>query len=194
MLSGSQEACAAADSSSPHPQRLLVGPRQVFPARRRLQEEEEERLRKATSQRSGAAGDLLSGAAFNCFGPLTDASGPWGQGKGGTQRMASWWGEPQVPWSSYRIDNVPPGCKPLLVFLNTKSGPQMGTRLRRRLLRLLNPIQVGQLFSPHKASCLPSTLGRPGRARSLAVRAARGVLQHSHAWAPDVSGMGLKQV
>ena len=65
------------------------------------------------------------------------------QGMGGTQRVASWWGEPQVPWSSYRIEQVPPGCRPLLVFLNTRSGPQMGTRLRRRLLRLLNPIQVG---------------------------------------------------
>lgn len=64
------------------------------------------------------------------------------QGKGGTQRVASWWGEPHIPWSSYRIERVPPGCKPLLVFMNTKSGPQLGSRLRRRLLRLLNPIQV----------------------------------------------------
>jgi len=64
------------------------------------------------------------------------------QGKGGTQRVASWWGEPHIPWSSYRIERVSPGCKPLLVFLNTKSGPQIGSRLRRRLLRLLNPIQV----------------------------------------------------
>lgn len=69
------------------------------------------------------------------------------QGRGGTQRVASWWGEPQVPWSSYRIDEVPPGFKPLLVFLNTKSGPQTGMHLRRRLLRLLNPIQVSKLSS-----------------------------------------------
>lgn len=56
--------------------------------------------------------------------------------------MASWWGEAHVPWASYRIESVPPGCKPLLVFLNTRSGPQAGSRLRRQLLRLLNPIQV----------------------------------------------------
>ncbi len=64
------------------------------------------------------------------------------QGKGGTQRVASWWGEPHIPWSSYRIEGVAPSCKPLLVFLNTKSGPQIGSKIRRRLLRLLNPIQV----------------------------------------------------
>ncbi len=32
----------------------------------------------------------------------------------------------------------------LQVFLNTKSGPQVGAQLRRRFLRLLNPLQVSK--------------------------------------------------
>ena len=45
-------------------------------------------------------------------------------------------------WASVKIDGVPPGWRPLLVFLNTKSGPQTGSRMRRRFLRCLNPLQV----------------------------------------------------
>ncbi len=37
---------------------------------------------------------------------------------------------------------VPPGLKPILVFINTKSGPQMGKAMRRKFLRVLNPLQV----------------------------------------------------
>ena len=37
---------------------------------------------------------------------------------------------------------VPLGVKPVLVFINTKSGPQKGWKLRRKFLRLLNPLQV----------------------------------------------------
>ena len=35
-------------------------------------------------------------------------------------------------------------CALLQVFLNTKSGPQVGAQLRRRFLRLLNPLQVSR--------------------------------------------------
>ncbi len=47
-------------------------------------------------------------------------------------------------WAQYRIDRekLPSGCSPLLVFLNTKSGAQTGAAMRRRFLRLLNPLQV----------------------------------------------------
>ena len=34
------------------------------------------------------------------------------------------------------------GAKPILVFINTKSGPQKGWKLRKKFLRLLNPLQV----------------------------------------------------
>ena len=37
---------------------------------------------------------------------------------------------------------VPPGIKPILVFVNTKSGPQKGWKLRRKFLRMLHPLQV----------------------------------------------------
>ena len=67
---------------------------------------------------------------------------------------------PQVTqWANVHIERVPPGWRPLLVFLNTKSGPQTGVRMRRRFLRCLNPLQV-----VHPRSCRP-TLTHPCLAR-----------------------------
>ncbi len=40
---------------------------------------------------------------------------------------------------------LPVGCRPLLVFLNTRSGPQLGSLLKRNFLRELNPLQVVEL-------------------------------------------------
>ena len=37
---------------------------------------------------------------------------------------------------------MPADAKPILVFVNTKSGPQKGWKLRRKFLRLLHPLQV----------------------------------------------------
>jgi hypothetical protein len=37
-----------------------------------------------------------------------------------------WWGHAETPWQNYRIERVPPGLQPLLVVVNTKSGPQVG--------------------------------------------------------------------
>ena len=60
-------------------------------------------------------------------------------------RRHGWWRGPAVTsWAQYRIvaEKLPSGCSPLLVFLNTKSGAQVGAMMRRRFLRLLNPLQV----------------------------------------------------
>ncbi|XP_047332844.1 diacylglycerol kinase 2 [Impatiens glandulifera] len=47
----------------------------------------------------------------------------------------------------YKIVNLPPDASPLLVFINTKSGAQNGSSLRRRLNMLLNPVQVFEVSS-----------------------------------------------
>jgi len=43
----------------------------------------------------------------------------------------------------YEIVNVPSDSRPLLVFVNKRSGAQSGDSLRQRLQILLNPVQVG---------------------------------------------------
>lgn len=45
-------------------------------------------------------------------------------------------------WQAYELQELPGSCKPLLVFINTRSGPQTGLDLRRRFLRRLHPLQV----------------------------------------------------
>ncbi|KAI8535571.1 hypothetical protein RHMOL_Rhmol10G0184800 [Rhododendron molle] len=49
----------------------------------------------------------------------------------------------------YTIMDLPHDARPLLVFINTKSGAQNGPSLRRRLNMLLNPVQVFELSSSH---------------------------------------------
>ncbi|XP_010242763.1 PREDICTED: diacylglycerol kinase 2-like isoform X2 [Nelumbo nucifera] len=46
---------------------------------------------------------------------------------------------------SYKLVDLPQDTRPLLVFINTKSGAQYGSSLRRRLNMLLNPIQIFEL-------------------------------------------------
>ncbi|XP_028967107.1 diacylglycerol kinase eta [Galendromus occidentalis] len=43
----------------------------------------------------------------------------------------------------------PPGCSPLLVFVNSKSGDNQGVKFLRRLRQLLNPAQVFDLMAPN---------------------------------------------
>lgn len=50
-------------------------------------------------------------------------------------------------YKKYVLENLPPDARPLLVFINTKSGAQIGPALRRRLNTLLNPVQVFELSS-----------------------------------------------
>lgn len=47
----------------------------------------------------------------------------------------------------YTLVDLPQDARPLLVFINTKSGAQYGPSLRRRLNMLLNPVQVFELSS-----------------------------------------------
>ncbi|GAA0166533.1 kinase [Lithospermum erythrorhizon] len=47
----------------------------------------------------------------------------------------------------YELINLPPEARPLLVFINKKSGAQRGYSLRQRLNVLLNPVQVFELGS-----------------------------------------------
>lgn len=42
----------------------------------------------------------------------------------------------------YTLFELPPDARPLLVFINARSGGQLGPALRRRLNMLLNPVQV----------------------------------------------------
>lgn len=49
--------------------------------------------------------------------------------------------------TGYRIMDLPPDVRPLLVFINKKSGAQQGVSLRRHLNILLNPLQVFELSS-----------------------------------------------
>ena len=79
---------------------------------------------------SGAASDTEIVSTISCFMQM---------------RRHGWWRGPAVTsWAQYRIDaeKLLGGCSPLLVFLNTKSGAQVGAMMRRRFLRLLNPLQV----------------------------------------------------
>ncbi|KAL2465187.1 Diacylglycerol kinase 1 [Abeliophyllum distichum] len=47
----------------------------------------------------------------------------------------------------YELIDLPPDARPLLVFINKKSGAQRGDSLRQRLNILLNPVQVFELSS-----------------------------------------------
>uniref|UniRef100_A0A5B7AS88 Diacylglycerol kinase n=1 Tax=Davidia involucrata TaxID=16924 RepID=A0A5B7AS88_DAVIN len=47
----------------------------------------------------------------------------------------------------YELIDLPPDARPLLVFINKKSGAQRGDSLRQRLNILLNPVQVVELSS-----------------------------------------------
>ncbi|KAK4427730.1 Diacylglycerol kinase [Sesamum alatum] len=48
---------------------------------------------------------------------------------------------------TYELIDLPPEARPLLVFINKKSGAQRGDSLRQRLNILLNPVQVCELSS-----------------------------------------------
>ncbi|GAB2218567.1 hypothetical protein Droror1_Dr00001794 [Drosera rotundifolia] len=81
--------------------------------------------------------DLLwkNGKMFGMIGPPTGFI----QKRGGTVTYGL--------AKKFKIVDLPKDARPLLVFINTKSGAQNGPALRRRLNMLLNPVQVFELSS-----------------------------------------------
>ncbi|KAG2441183.1 hypothetical protein HXX76_004035 [Chlamydomonas incerta] len=71
-------------------------------------------------------------------------------------------------WRNFRIGALPPGCKPILVCINPRSGPQVGEQLRRQLLQLLHPLQIVDLSRELPGPALRCWWGVPGL-RVLAV-------------------------
>ncbi|GLC33320.1 hypothetical protein PLESTB_000346100 [Pleodorina starrii] len=67
-------------------------------------------------------------------------------------------------WRHFRVwvGALPAGCRPLLVFINPRSGPQAGEQLRRQLLQLLHPMQVVDLEREAPGAALRCWWGVPG--------------------------------
>ncbi|GLI65673.1 hypothetical protein VaNZ11_009277, partial [Volvox africanus] len=65
-------------------------------------------------------------------------------------------------WRHFRIGVLPSGFKPALVFINPRSGPQVGEHLRRQLLQLLHPMQVVDLVREAPGPALRWWWGVPG--------------------------------
>jgi hypothetical protein len=61
-------------------------------------------------------------------------------------RKQSWWrrafARRPLRWHEWELMAMPPNCRPVLVFVNVRSGPQVGDMLRRRFLRVLHPLQL----------------------------------------------------
>ena len=56
---------------------------------------------------------------------------------------------PRLPAAAYELLRLPAEARPLLVFVNRRSGPQAGGALIRQLKRALNPLQVWELPGEH---------------------------------------------
>jgi diacylglycerol kinase (ATP) len=56
---------------------------------------------------------------------------------------------PRPPAAAYELLRLPAEARPLLVFVNRRSGPQAGGTLIRRLKQALNPLQVWELPGEH---------------------------------------------
>ena len=63
-----------------------------------------------------------------------------------SKQKRSWWRRALAPrqlqWTDWTIDTLPAHCRPTVVFVNVKSGPQVGESLYRKFLRVLHPLQV----------------------------------------------------
>jgi hypothetical protein len=64
------------------------------------------------------------------------------------KKKRAWWkrvfSSETLDWNRWQImpQSLPPNCRPILVYINVKSGPQVGTILRDQFSRLLHPLQV----------------------------------------------------
>lgn len=64
------------------------------------------------------------------------------------KKKRAWWkrvfSSETLDWNRWQIipQSLPANCRPILVYINVKSGPQVGTTLRDQFSRLLHPLQV----------------------------------------------------
>jgi hypothetical protein len=77
------------------------------------------------------------------------------------------------------MDALPFDIRPLLVFVNLKSGPQKGATIKRQLMQTLHPLQVGR----------PSPPGRLGLGKGY--RGCRGAGAQGRCW-PAAQHQGLR--
>ena len=138
---------------------------------------------KASDAAEGA-GAGAGGATLKTLQGRVGSRGPGGAHKHWTP--ASWW-RGQVggtAWEDYKVraERLLPGSCPLLVFVNTRSGPQAGAALRRRFLRLLNPLQVRHKrpFTASVAHCFRGLCICPPRLPRHGIAAGQSVLGKLH--------------
>lgn len=97
------------------------------------------------------------GSCFNlptsCVRQLSDTrkTNPQSKKSKGSRKKRAWWkrvfSSQTLDWGRWEIlpASLPGNFYPILVFINTKSGPQVGTILRDQFSHLMNPLQVVSL-------------------------------------------------
>ncbi|MEW5303538.1 MAG: hypothetical protein WDW36_006219 [Sanguina aurantia] len=125
---------------------------------------------KALGQQKGGSG--AAPAAPAAGGVRRRGKHGGGLRKGAAAAAKRWWGSDRTltKWQHFSIDGdaLPLSCRPVLVFVNLKSGPQVGHGLRRQLLQLLHPLQVVELPRESPDEALMCWAGVP-RLRLLVV-------------------------
>lgn len=92
--------------------------------------------------------DSLFTLPTSCVRQLKDARRNGAKKSKVSKRRKAWWkrvfSSQTLDWGRWEIlpSSVPSNCHPILVFINTKSGPQVGTILRDQFSLLMNPLQV----------------------------------------------------
>lgn len=81
-------------------------------------------------------------------------------------RKRRWWhrgfSSRPLQWHEWNINQLYPGIKPILVFINSRSGPQIGNMIRLRLMRILHPLQVVSLPRDSPEHALRTFVQVPG--------------------------------